>query len=68
MLGAIERLDHASAQRIPDCASRFERIATAEKSLWIPYYYASYALVVMSFDEATVQRKIRYWTGHRDFA
>jgi len=58
MTSAIETLDNISD---PDeylvCASRFERIATAEKTLWMPYYYASYALVVMSFDEADGVKK-----------
>jgi len=58
MQSAIASLDQAAG---PDeylaCASRFERIARAEKTLWMPYYYASYALVVMSFDEADGSRK-----------
>jgi hypothetical protein len=58
MLSNIESLDNASG---PDdylaSASRFERIATAEKTLWMPYYYASYSLVVMSFDEADGGKK-----------
>jgi hypothetical protein len=53
MLSAIEMLDQASdPARYMESANRFERIATAEKSRWLPYYYASYSLVVMSFDEA----------------
>jgi hypothetical protein len=53
MLSAIEMLDQASdPSHFIESANRFERIATAEKSLWMPYYYASYSLVVMSFDEA----------------
>jgi len=58
MQSAIETLDQASG---PDdylaCAGRFERIARAEKTLWLPYYHASYALVVMSFDETDGGRK-----------
>jgi len=58
MQSAIASLDQAAS---PDeylaCSSRFERIARAEKNLWKPYYYASYALVVMSFDEADGSRK-----------
>ena len=33
------------------CANQFERIAMAEKTKWLPFYYSSHALVVMSFDE-----------------
>ena len=52
MLGSIEKLDQASGpEDYLACASRFERIATAEKSRWMPYYYASYSLVIMSFEE-----------------
>lgn len=58
MTSAIETLDNISD---PDeylaCASRFERIATAELTLWMPYYYASYSLVVMSFEESDGSRK-----------
>ncbi len=39
------------------CANQFERIALAESSQWLPYYYGAYTLVVMSFDESDgVQR------------
>jgi len=52
MLAAIESLDQASgAAGFKETANRFERIATAEKSRWLPYYYASYALIVMSYDQ-----------------
>lgn len=58
MLGSLELLDQASAaEDYLKCASRFERIAAAEKSLWLPYYYASYSLVVMSFDESDGAKK-----------
>jgi hypothetical protein len=58
MLGNLELLDQAKTQEdYMLCASRFERIAAAEKSLWLPYYYASYSLVVMSFDESEGAKK-----------
>jgi len=53
MLGALELLEQASDPgQYTESANRFERIANAEKKLWMPYYYASYSLVVMSFDES----------------
>lgn len=53
MKSAIELMDQASDPgEYTESANRFERIATAEKSRWMPYYYASYSLVVMSFDES----------------
>ena len=52
MLAAIASLDQASGPAgFAEIAGRFERIATAEKSRWLPYYYASYALIVMSYDQ-----------------
>jgi hypothetical protein len=58
MLSNLESLGKASGpDEYTQCANRFERIATAEKSLWMPYYYASYSLVVMSFDEADGGKK-----------
>ena len=53
MKSAIELMDQASEPgEFVESANQFERIATAEKSRWMPYYYASYSLVVMSFDES----------------
>lgn len=58
MLSAMEMLEQASGpDQYIESANRFERIATAEKSRWMPYYYASYSLVVMSFDETDGTRK-----------
>lgn len=52
MKSAIDLLGQASEPaEFAESANRFERIATAEKSRWLPCYYASYALIVMSFDE-----------------
>ena len=58
MLGLIETLDKASTpEEYTQCANRFERIAVAEKSLWLPFYYASYSLIVMSFEEEDGAKK-----------
>lgn len=58
MKSAIEMMEQASEPgKLMESANRFERIATAEKSRWMPYYYASYSLVVMSFDESDGGRK-----------
>lgn len=32
------------------CANMFERIGRVEKDKWMPYYYAAYSLVVLSYD------------------
>ncbi|MCK5134572.1 MAG: hypothetical protein KAR19_02195 [Bacteroidales bacterium] len=58
MLNTIELMDTASGgDDYLQCANQFERIATAEKSQWFPYYYASYSLVLMSFDEPDGNQK-----------
>lgn len=36
---------------LPDLANNFERIADAEKTQWLPYYYAAYCNVMMAFTE-----------------
>ena len=60
MKSAIEMMDQASdAGEYVESAKQFERIATAEKTRWMPYYYASYSLVVMSFDESDGGQKDR---------
>ena len=52
MMNTIQQLDQEEDPAgLLELANRFERIANAEKSRWIPYYYASYSLVVMSFIE-----------------
>lgn len=52
MLDAMELMEQATEPgEFTESANRFERIAAAEKSRWLPYYYASYSLVVMSFEE-----------------
>lgn len=52
MKSAIELMEQAAEPgEFAESANRFERIATAEKSKWMPYYYASYSLVSMSYDE-----------------
>jgi len=52
MRAAIESLDQASGPaEFMEVANRFERIANAEKSRWLPYYYSSYALIIMSYDQ-----------------
>ena len=58
MKNAIELIDQAAhPAEFTECANRFERIASAEKNRWMPYYYASYSLVVMSFDESDGGKK-----------
>lgn len=60
MKKALEQMDKASRpEQFMECSGRFERIATAEKDLWIPYYYASHCLVMKSLSEADGEQKDR---------
>jgi len=46
----ILALDTArTTEDLQNAANSFERIATAEKEQWQPYYYAAYSLVMKSF-------------------
>ncbi|HYJ38743.1 MAG TPA: hypothetical protein VEV87_09005 [Chitinophagaceae bacterium] len=48
----IADLDSAMQQgRMPELANNFERIGEAEKTQWLPYYYASYCQVMNAFME-----------------
>jgi hypothetical protein len=48
----IADMDSAIAKgNIADVANNFERIANAEKTQWLPYYYAAYCTVMASFFE-----------------
>ena len=58
MLSTMESMDNASSKEdYLRCASQFERIATAEKSKWLPYYYGANSLIIMSFDETDGSEK-----------
>jgi hypothetical protein len=58
MKSALEKMEQSSdPNQLVESANQFERIASAEKSRWMPYYYASYSLVVMSFDETDGGKK-----------
>ena len=46
----IGLLDEAMQKNnFPELANNFERIAEAEKTQWLPYYYASYCYVMNAF-------------------
>lgn len=48
----IAELETAMQQNaMPTLANNFERIAEAEKTQWLPYYYAAYCTVMHSFAE-----------------
>ncbi|MGE5393312.1 MAG: hypothetical protein ACM3P1_01140 [Candidatus Saccharibacteria bacterium] len=43
-----------------DAANQFERISQIEKSEWLPLYYASYAYIMISFQEGDNAKKDAY--------
>lgn len=50
MKSNIAQLDSAMAKgNMQELANNFERVATAEKTAWLPYYYAAYATVMQAF-------------------
>ena len=58
---SIEKL--FQAKTIPeniDVANQFERISKTEKSEWLPLYYASYAYIMISFQEPENAKKDQY--------
>ncbi len=58
MQKTIAALDYASGQQdYINCGIQFERIAVAEKTRWMPYYYAAYSIIIPSFDEPDGERK-----------
>ncbi len=58
MLTSMESMDNASDKEdYLKCASQFERIATAEKTKWMPYYYGANSLIILSFEESDGDQK-----------
>lgn len=52
MLRTIEFLDQAKGKEdFLKCASQFERVAHAEESKWLPFYYGTYSLIQLSYME-----------------
>src|SRR5688572_32173065 len=48
----ISMLDSAMQKgNVTELANNFERIGDAEKTQWLPYYYASYCYVIKAFTE-----------------
>lgn len=42
---------HASPEKMQEIGNTFERIASAEKTQWLPYYYAGYCYVMNALAE-----------------
>ena len=61
MLANIEKSKTANtAADFQDLANNFERIATAEKTEWTPWYYSAFYNLVLNFQEPDVSTKTKY--------
>lgn len=61
MMDNIEKSKTASsAADYQDLANSFERIASAEKTEWTPWYYAAFYNLVLNFQEPDASRKMKY--------
>jgi hypothetical protein len=61
MMATIEKSKTAAtAADFQDLANNFERIATAEKTEWTPWYYAAFYNLVLNFQEPDVAKKTKY--------
>jgi hypothetical protein len=61
MMDNIEKSKTAgTAVEFQDLANNFERIATAEKAEWTPWYYAAFYNLVLNFQEPDASKKIKY--------
>ncbi len=57
MKKTLTELDSAKTQDdLQNVSNSFERIATAEKDQWLPYYYAAYAQVMKTYMEKDVAK------------
>lgn len=54
--GMATLLNTNDKQVLTESANTFERIANAEKTEWLPFYYAAYALTMASFEEKDVSK------------
>ncbi len=61
MMASIEKAKTANtAADLQELANNFERIATAEKSEWTPWYYAAFYNLVLNFQEPDESKKTKY--------
>jgi tetratricopeptide (TPR) repeat protein len=61
MTQSIEKLFQATTiPEFVEIANQFERISNNEKSEWLPLYYASYAYIMISFQEQENAKKDQF--------
>jgi len=57
MKGNIAQIDSASMGKGAELANNFERIGDAEKTQWLPYYYAAYCTIIQGMVEQDASKK-----------
>lgn len=57
MKGNIAQIDSASMGKGTELANNFERIGDAEKTQWLPYYYAAYCTIIQGMVEQDASKK-----------
>lgn len=58
MKSNLQKLDNAkSPDELTDVAASFERIGAAEKTQWLPYYYAALATLTQSFTDRNADKE-----------
>jgi hypothetical protein len=57
MKGNIAQIDSASMEKGTELANNFERIGDAEKTQWLPYYYAAYCTIIQGMVEQDASKK-----------
>lgn len=61
MSQSIDKLFQSQTiQDYVDVANQFERISSIEKQEWLPFYYASFSYIMISFHEADNTKKDQY--------
>jgi hypothetical protein len=64
----ISLIDSArTLSNFQNITNNFERIASAEKSKWLPYYYVSYCCAISSFIDTTLLNKDSYLDKSEEF-
>jgi len=61
MQNAVDKLNNAQyLSDFTDVANTFERISMNETDKWLPFYYAAYSCIVISFQEQDKTKKENY--------
>lgn len=61
MRAAIEKMEYSDElSNLREAANTFERISMTEVNEWLPLYYASYSIIVMSYLEQNLDKKDPY--------